>query len=243
MSSWRVFADTGGTFTDCLAISVRAASGADSCASVELASGEWIGAAAVLVASGVRRRRLGVPGEREFDGRGVSYSANRDREMLAGRSVAVAGGGDAAFENALLLARSGCDVTLLVRGLPRARPEFQSRVSAEPRIRMRSRTKVVAVSGDQRVHSLRLSGADGESELAAEGVVIKVGVVPNSEWCRPTIACDEDGFLQVDERLATSAPRIWAAGDITRPHPPSIAVAIGQGAQAVAMIRAVLRAG
>ena len=94
--------------TDCLAIGIRSAGGHTA---VELAGGEWIEAAAVLVASGVRRRRLDVPGEREFDGRGVSYSANRDRDSPAGRRVAVVGGGDPGFENALPLSRPGRAVT------------------------------------------------------------------------------------------------------------------------------------
>ncbi|MBI5170997.1 MAG: NAD(P)/FAD-dependent oxidoreductase [Candidatus Eisenbacteria bacterium] len=207
---------------------------------VTLAGGEAVEARAVLVASGVRRRRLEVPGEREFENKGVSFSATRDREQLAGRTVAVVGGGDAAFENALLLEQAGSRVTIVVRGVPRARAEFRSRAAAAG-ITVLPDTRVLAVLGDDRARALRISGPGGERELAAEGFVIKAGVVPNSEWCRGSLACDAEGYVVVDERLATTAPAVWAAGDITRPQPPSIPVAIGQGAQAIAMIRAALR--
>jgi thioredoxin reductase (NADPH) len=208
---------------------------------VRLAGGERLEAAAVLVASGVRRRRLGVPGEREFEGRGVSFSATRDRVALAGRRVAVVGGGDAAFENALLLAAAGCDVTLLVRGEPHARSGFRERVAASPRVRVRTGTRVVEVRGDEAVRGLRLEGPDGAVELETDALVVKIGVVPNTEWCRQAVEVDPDGYVRVDERLATSAARVWAAGDVTRPSPPSIPVALGQGAHAVAMVRAALR--
>ncbi|MFN8587754.1 MAG: NAD(P)/FAD-dependent oxidoreductase [Candidatus Eisenbacteria bacterium] len=212
----------------------------DGVAHVRLADGETLSARAVLVASGVRRRRLEVPGEREFEGRGVSFSATRDKAELAGRSVVVVGGGDAAFENALLLAQAGSRVAIVVRETPIARPEFRACVAAAG-IAVFVHTRVLSVLGDSRARALRVSGPEGERELAAEGFVIKIGVLPNTEWCRSTLACDADGYLRVDERLATSAPGVWAAGDVTRPQPPSIPVAIGQGAQAIAMIRADLR--
>ena len=209
--------------------------------SVRLADGERIGAPAVLIASGVRRRRLGVPGERELEGAGVSYSATRDRERLAGRRIIVVGSGDAAFENALLLAREDCDVTLLVRGEPQARAGFRARVRDEPRIRLRTGVRVTAVLGEAAVRGVHAVGPAGEEELPADGVVVKVGVKSNSEWCADAVALDAEGFVRVDAQLATSSPRVWAAGDITRPLPPSISAALGQGARAAATIAAALR--
>lgn len=210
---------------------------------VLVAGGERIEADAVLIATGVRRRRLEVPGERELEGRGVSYSATRDRAEFAGGHVVVAGGGDAAFENALLLAQVGCTVTLAVRTAPRARAEFRARVAAEPRIEVRERTRVTAALGGDRLRAVRLAGARGEEEMPAAGLVIKAGVIPNTEWCREALAHDADGFLAVNANLAASCPRVWAAGDVTRPALPAIAVAIGHGALAAAAIRRALAGG
>ena len=210
---------------------------------VTLSTGERLTAAAVLIATGARRRHLGVPGERELEGRGVSYSATLDRDRFAGGRVLVVGGGDGAFENALLLAEVGCEVTVAVRGTARARPEFRQRLAAEPHAAVLEHARVGAILGEAGVRAVRLDVAGRGRELEVEGVVVKIGGLPNSEWCRPALAHDDEGFLRVDDRLATSAPRVWAAGDVTRPLLPSVPVAMGQGAHAVAAIRAALRAG
>lgn len=208
---------------------------------VRLAGGERLAADAVVIATGARRRRLGVPGERELEGRGVSFSANRDREAFAGEDVAVIGGGDSAFENALLLAAVGCRVTVVARGATRARAEYHRRVVADPRIEVMRDTRVVAVLGEERVGAVRLAGPRGEFELPVSGVVVKVGVVPSTEWCADAIELDPDGFIPVDEGFGTSQPRVWAVGDVTRPPVLGIAVALGHGALALTAIRSALR--
>jgi len=210
---------------------------------VVLEGGERVAADAVLIATGVRRRRLEIPGERELEGRGVSYSANLDRAQFAGRHVVVAGGGDAAYENAMLLTAVGCTVTIAVRGAPRARGDFRARVAADPGIAVREQTRVVAAIGSDRLTAVRLAGPAGEEDVPAAGLVIKAGVIPNTEWCRPALAHDADGYLVVNSSFATSQPRVWAAGDVARPALLSIAVALGHGALAAAAIRNVLATG
>jgi thioredoxin reductase (NADPH) len=217
--------------------------GPEGAPAVRLSTGERVQARSVLIATGVRRRRLEVPGERELEGRGVSYSATRDREWLMGRRVAVVGGGDAAFENSLLLTAAGCQVVLLVRGPARARPDFRRRVAEDPRIELHEGVRVTHVLGESAVTGLSVAAAGEEEEsgvVECEAVVVKIGVRPNTEWCCDVLAHDPEGFLRIDERFATSVPMVFAAGDCTRPALPSIPVALAHGAQAAAVIRAAL---
>jgi len=127
------------------------------------------------------------------------------------------------------------DVLLIIRR------EFRERVAAEPRITVRERTSVVQVLGDDHVRAVRVRGGAGEEEIACDAVVVKIGVRPNTEWCAGALACDREGWIQVDPTLATSRPGVWAAGDVVRPALSGVAVAAGQGALAVAAIRAALR--
>lgn len=191
----------------------------------------------VLIATGLRARRLEVPGERELAGRGVSPSATRDRDRFAGRPVAVVGGGDAAFENALLLASVGCPVTLLVRGAPRARAEFQKRVAGERRITVRAGARVTAIRGESEVTGVEFADADGPHVLGVAGVFVKIGAAPNSEWCRGTVRCDEDGYVKADLMRATSRKGVWAAGDVTRPESFTIRSAMADAAIAVQFVK------
>lgn len=210
--------------------------------SLSLEGGESLGARTLLLCCGARKRRLGVPGEEEYRGRGVSDSATRDLPLLSGRRVMVVGGGDAALENALLLLGAGCDVTVLARAGVRARAEFRDRVMTNDRVRVLQGMQVLAVLGDgERVRGVRVAGPEGEGELACDAVVVKIGVLPNTEWCRGVLDHDADGYLRVDPGQRTSAEDVWAAGDITRPLLPSVPVAAGQGALAVAAIRRMLR--
>ena len=204
--------------------------------SIGLADGSTLEARAVLIATGVRRRRLEVPGEQELEGRGVSFSATGDRAWLAGRDVIVVGGGDAAFENALILRDMGCRVTLAVRGSPRARPGFQRRVGAAG-IEVLANARVRAILGDAQVAGVRFETPAGVVERETGAVVIKAGVVPNTEWCRSAVPVDAEGYVVVDAALRTAPGPVWAAGDVTRPPRLAAAIALGHGAIAIESIR------
>lgn len=196
-----------------------------------------IRAETVIVATGLRPRRLGVPGEEPLTGRGVSTSATRDRQAFAGRPVAVVGGGDAAFENALLLAAAGCTVTLLVRGEPRARAEFQKRVAGERRVTALIGARVAAIRGEDRVTGVEIVDAHGPRVLEVAGVFVKIGAAPNSEWCRGAVRCDSEGYVKADLMRATSRKGVWAVGDVTRPDAFTIRSATADAAIAVQFVR------
>lgn len=190
----------------------------------------------MVIATGVSRRLLSVPGEYELRGRGVTDSATRDLETLRGKEVTVIGGGDAAFENALILADAGCRVTLAVRGPVHARKAFRERVAAASAIAVRKRFRTLAILGGEAVSGVRFATPDGEIDHPAEAVVVKIGNVPNTRWCRQ-FAHDEAGYLRVDDTLRVSKAGVWAAGDVVRPAAPGIAVAMGHGALIAGAIR------
>src|SRR5262249_51578732 len=130
---------------------------------------------------------------------------------------------------------------LVARGRLSARREFRERVASERRIGVLESARVLEVVGKERVTGLRLGTPEGEYRLACDGVVIKVGVVPGTEWCRDALPHDADGYVRVDGSFAPPARGVGAGGDVVRPAVMSVAVAVGQGALAAAAIRRALR--
>ena len=191
----------------------------------------------VVLATGTRRRSLGVPGERRLAGRGVLATAAKGAEAYAGREVVVVGGGDAACENALILAEAGARVIVVHR---RARFSclrvFARRLERHPNIRCRMGQTVLAFEGEQRLERVRVQTDDGPQAVAAEGVLVRVGWVPNSDGL-PEAWLDRDGHLQADGDGAvigarTDRSRVFGAGDMIRPVSASVANAFGSGAVA-----------
>ncbi len=206
---------------------------------INLRSGEQVQAICLIVATGVRRRRLNVPGEREFDGRGVIESARRDRELLAGHDVCVVGGGDAAAENALLLAEVCPTVTLVHRGRSlRARAKFIERLRAEHRITIFTEATAQRIIGEREVEAVEIMRA-GEMkpfQVAVRGVVVRIGVEPNTELFREQVRVDESGYIMVTSAMETSVENVFAVGDVSNPLAPTISSAVGAGATAAKTI-------
>jgi thioredoxin reductase (NADPH) len=190
---------------------------------------------AVLIATGLHRRVLGVPGEDALLGRGVSHSANRDRERYAERPVAVVGGGTAAVEDALLCAGVGCDVTLFHRSSRfRARSDFLERARGHPRIRILVKTELRTILGEDRVEGVRYRrrGARRDETMRVDAVYVRIGWEADTDAARGTVRLDRHGFIRVGPGGRTSVRGIYAAGDVCSPRTPSIAGAVGQGAAA-----------
>jgi thioredoxin reductase (NADPH) len=195
--------------------------------------GEWLQGRGVIIATGARKRRLGIPGEDKFEIRGVSFSATRDHSLYAGKKVSIIGGGDSAVQNSLLLARICPSVTLIHRSDKyRARPDWLKQARENPRITVLDNSEAKAIEGGERVERLIIEDTrTGEIKtIDTEGVFIRVGVAPNTEMLRGQIEMDEAGFIKTDQRQRTSVEMIYAAGDVCRPACLSVATAVGQGA-------------
>ena len=206
---------------------------------VRLLSGEELQSIAIVIATGVRRRRLGVPGESEFEGRGVLSSGALERESVAGEDVLIVGGGDAAAENALLLAESCATVTLVHRGEKlSARREFTERIRGDHRITVFTEATLERIHGSERVESveIRRAGALKAMRMAVRGVLVRVGVEPNSEMFREQLHTDARGYIVTDGQHETSAEMAFAVGDISNPRAPTISGATGAGATAAKVI-------
>jgi thioredoxin reductase (NADPH) len=204
-----------------------------------LCDGAIIHGGAIIIATGARKRRLGIPGEERFAAHGVSYSATRDHSLYAGKKVSVIGGGDSAVENSLILARICPHVTLIHRSDRfRARPQWLAEAQENARISIITHALPKAIEGDQKVERLIIADVlSGERKtVETEGVFVRIGIAPNSEPFRDQIELDEDGYIKVDRRQRTSLEMVYAAGDVCRPVCLSVATAVGQGAIAAKAI-------
>ncbi|HCX31606.1 MAG TPA: hypothetical protein DHU55_17820, partial [Blastocatellia bacterium] len=167
---------------------------------VTLKTGEELQSIALIVATGVRRRQLGIPGENEFVGRGIIESSSRDHEQFADKDVCVIGGGDAAVENALLLAKVCPTVTLVNRSKKlRARPSFVARLQGEHCITVFPESIVTRIMGSEEVEAVEIMRKDALQpfQMAVRGVAIRIGVKPNTEIFSEQLTLDPQGYAVV----------------------------------------------
>jgi thioredoxin reductase (NADPH) len=204
-----------------------------------LEDGESFSAKAIIVATGVRRRRLNVPGESEFQNRGILESGKRDKDLAAGKRVYIAGGGDAALENALILSETASQITLVHRRKDfRARSEFLEKVRANPKIKILTDTIITKISGKNAVEAVELKNLlNGEIfTLPTEAILLRVGVEPNTEFVRGKLKLDKNGYVKINAHCETSVENIFAVGDVASPLSPTVSSAVGTGATAAKVI-------
>ena len=192
-------------------------------------------AKAVIIASGSERLKLGVPGEKEFTGKGVSYCATCDAAFFRELPVAVAGGGDVGITEALHLAKFASKVTV-IELLPKlgASRILQERAAAEPKIEFRLNTRVEEIEGEEVVKRLKLrqviTGEKATLDVAA--IFVSIGIKPNTDYLKGILSLDATGTIITNDKLETNIPGIFAAGDIRHNSVRQAIAAAGDGATA-----------
>lgn len=196
-------------------------------------------AKAVIVATGANYARLGIPGEEELTGMGVSYCATCDGAFFRGRTVAVVGGGDVAVEDAIFLARA-CKKVYLIhrRDELRAAHILQESLKKLSNVEMIWDSEVKEIKGEEQVESLLIYNkkADETAELSVAGVFIAVGTIPNTDFVKGLVQMDEKGYITAGEDCETSVAGIYAAGDVRTKPLRQIITAAADGANAVTSV-------
>lgn len=194
---------------------------------------------AMILAPGSEYRRLGVSGEEEFLGRGVSYCATCDGFFFRNRVVAVVGGGDTALTDALELAQHASKVYVIHRrDQLRAGQVLRQRAFNEPKLEFVWNSVVEEIAGDSLVKEIKIRNVKTNkvSSLETSGVFVAIGIVPNTKSFAGAVELDSAGAIKTDELMATSVQGIFAAGDARLGSPRQIATAVGDGATAASSV-------
>ena len=197
-------------------------------------------AKAVILACGAAHRQLGIPGEEELSGMGVSYCATCDGAFFQDRTVAVVGGGNVAVEDAILLSRT-CKKVYLVhrRDELRADKVLQDKLFKCANVEMVWDSVPTVIEGTDKVEDIKVHNVktDEGKTIAVDGVFIAVGILPNTEKFKGLVDLDESGYIIAGEDGVTSTPGIFAAGDIRTKNLRQVVTAVADGANAVASVQ------
>jgi thioredoxin reductase (NADPH) len=202
---------------------------------VKTRSQTYEGRAAIL-ATGAFPRRLGVPGEKEFFGRGVSTCATCDGFFYRDKHVVVVGGGDSAIDEGLFLTKFASKVTVIHRrDQLRATKSLQERAFANPKMKFEWDTVVEEILGDETVTGVKVRNVKTEelSVIEADGVFVYVGLVPGTKLFEGQLELNAQGYIVTDTHQRTSVPGVFAAGDVQNPDFRQVVIAAGAGAKAV----------
>ena len=202
-----------------------------------LTGGEQLTTRAIILATGVSRRKLNVPGETEFTARGILESGKRDAATVWGKTVCIIGGGDAACENAVILSETARKVWLVHRRPEfRARPEFLDQIAANPKIEILTETEISKISGGERITHAELKNRRESFQIPIDALLVRIGVEPNTQLFAAELILDEAGYIQVNQFCETNVENVFAVGDAANRFSPTISTAVGMGATAAKML-------
>ncbi len=203
---------------------------------VKLESGASLKAKSVILATGARWRELNVPGEKEYRNKGVAYCPHCDGPLFKGKRVAVVGGGNSGVEAAIDLAGIVGHVTLLeFDSTLRADEVLQRKLRSLPNVTVITDAQTTEVTGDgSKVNGMRYTDRkSGEARaVELEGIFVQIGLLPNTDWIKGTVALSNRGEIEVDAKGQTSVPGVFAAGDVTTVPYKQIIIAMGEGSKA-----------
>ncbi len=203
---------------------------------VTLASGAALKSKSIVIATGARWREMNVPGEREYRGRGVAYCPHCDGPLFKGKRVAVIGGGNSGVEAAIDLAGIVAHVTLIeFDGKLRADEVLQRKLRSLPNVRVivsAQTSEVHGAGGKVNALSYRDRGSHEVHRVELDGVFVQIGLLPNTDWLKGTVALSPRGEIEVDVKGQTSVPGVFAAGDVTTTPYKQIIIAMGEGSKA-----------
>ncbi len=199
-----------------------------------LSNGKEYHANAVIIATGSRHKKLGVPGEEALAGRGVAYCAICDGPLFQGRRVIVAGGGNSAVEAAIDLSKIAAKVDLVHRSQFRADKILLDRLNQINNIEVHLETQITAILGEQKVTGVEVRNqvTRKPDSIKTDGVFVEIGYFPNTQMINGLVKMNEKGEIVVDHRMQTSLPGIFAAGDVVEGSYKQIVIAAGEGAKA-----------
>jgi thioredoxin reductase (NADPH) len=203
--------------------------------SVDLSDGKAVGSAAVIVATGARWNSLGIPGEKELTGRGVSYCATCDAPLFKGKELVVIGGGDTAIEDTLFLTKFAGKVTVVHRrDRLRATKILQERALANPKVELCFNSVATSILGGAKVEGVAVKDVNtgAERTIKASGVFVLIGMTPNSDVVKGLVGMDDKGYIICDDDMRTSVEGVFACGDVRKKLLRQVITASGDGATA-----------
>ncbi|MBO4457364.1 MAG: thioredoxin-disulfide reductase [Butyrivibrio sp.] len=194
----------------------------------------------VIIASGAHHSKLGIPGEEEYLGKGVSYCATCDGAFYRGKVAAVNGGGDVAVEDAIFLARF-CEKVYLIhrRDELRAAKILQDELFGLPNVEVIWDSVVKEIKGETKVTHLKIENVKDkkESDLNVDGIFVAIGIHPSTDMFADAVGCDDSGYIIAGEDGATDVPGIFVAGDCRKKRLRQIVTAVADGANAVTAVQ------